>query len=162
MSAAASPVRNVLLLPGDGIGPEVIAETRRVMDWMTAHRGVQFAIEQGLVGGAAIDAEGALGGLDQAVNVVEALGFLDTQPVEQRKNDERSEEAHRATAPVGIINITNSNSIKLVNMSIYGNYDPTVSTTFNAGIADITNRTRTTGASIDKVDNHARTFDRRE
>ena len=49
----------ILLLPGDGIGPEVIAETRRVMDWMTKHRGVQFAIDQGLVGGAAIDAEGA-------------------------------------------------------------------------------------------------------
>ena len=49
----------LLLLPGDGIGPEVIAETRRVIDWMTKYRGIQFGIDQGLVGGAAIDAEGA-------------------------------------------------------------------------------------------------------
>ena len=49
----------LLILPGDGIGPEVMAEVRRVIDWLTKKRGQSFEIEEGLVGGAAIEAEGA-------------------------------------------------------------------------------------------------------
>jgi 3-isopropylmalate dehydrogenase len=49
----------LLLLPGDGIGPEVIAETERVVNWIARNRGLSFEIERGLVGGAALDAEGA-------------------------------------------------------------------------------------------------------
>src|ERR1700754_211946 len=48
----------LLILPGDGIGTEVMAETERVIQWMAKHRGLSFAIERGLVGGAALDAEG--------------------------------------------------------------------------------------------------------
>ena len=33
---------SLLILPGDGIGPEVMAEVRRVIDWMGARRGLKF------------------------------------------------------------------------------------------------------------------------
>jgi 3-isopropylmalate dehydrogenase len=49
--------RTLLLLPGDGIGPEVMAEVRRVIDWFGAH-GVGFAVEEDLVGGCSYDAHG--------------------------------------------------------------------------------------------------------
>src|SRR5271169_5306767 len=48
--------RKLLLLPGDGIGPEVIAEVKRLIDWINAQGIAHFATEQGLVGGAAYDA----------------------------------------------------------------------------------------------------------
>ncbi|HMI97789.1 MAG TPA: 3-isopropylmalate dehydrogenase [Micropepsaceae bacterium] len=48
----------ILLLPGDGIGPEVMAETERVIHWLAKNRSLSFAIERALVGGAALDAEG--------------------------------------------------------------------------------------------------------
>ena len=50
--------KKLLVLPGDGIGPEVMAEVRRVVDWMAARRMVTFDIEEGLVGGVSIDAHG--------------------------------------------------------------------------------------------------------
>jgi 3-isopropylmalate dehydrogenase len=46
----------LLLLPGDGIGPEVMAEVKRLIDWLNAAGIAHFATEQGLVGGAAYDA----------------------------------------------------------------------------------------------------------
>jgi 3-isopropylmalate dehydrogenase len=51
-------VHKVLLLPGDGIGPEVIAQARRVLDWLQSRRGIAFETEEGLIGGAAYDADG--------------------------------------------------------------------------------------------------------
>jgi 3-isopropylmalate dehydrogenase len=51
--------KKLLLLPGDGIGPEVMHEVRRVIDWMGRKRMVSFDIAEDLVGGAALDAEGA-------------------------------------------------------------------------------------------------------
>ena len=49
---------SLLILPGDGIGPEVMAEVRRVIDWMGARRGLVFDVEEDLVGGCAWDAHG--------------------------------------------------------------------------------------------------------
>src|SRR5262249_58001701 len=46
----------LVLLPGDGIGPEVMAEVKRLIDWLNAKGVAQFDTEQGLVGGAAYDA----------------------------------------------------------------------------------------------------------
>jgi len=46
----------LLLLPGDGIGPEVMAEVKRVIDWLNAQGLARFETEQGIVGGAAYDA----------------------------------------------------------------------------------------------------------
>jgi 3-isopropylmalate dehydrogenase len=49
---------NLLFLPGDGIGPEVMAEVRRVVDWFAGARGLAFDIAEGLVGGSSYDAHG--------------------------------------------------------------------------------------------------------
>ena len=49
---------NLLLLPGDGIGPEVMAEVKKLIAWMGAHRMGTFEIEEGLVGGSCYDAHG--------------------------------------------------------------------------------------------------------
>lgn len=48
----------IMLLPGDGIGPEVLAEAVKVLDKVSAKYGHTFAYEQGLIGGAAIDETG--------------------------------------------------------------------------------------------------------
>jgi 3-isopropylmalate dehydrogenase len=47
----------LLLLPGDGIGPEVMAEVKRLIDWLNAQGIAHFETEQGLVGGSAYDAD---------------------------------------------------------------------------------------------------------
>ena len=43
---------SLLLLPGDGIGPEVIAQVRRVAAWMETHADLDMAIEERPFGGA--------------------------------------------------------------------------------------------------------------
>jgi 3-isopropylmalate dehydrogenase len=50
------PIHKLLLLPGDGIGPEVMAEVKRLIDWLNAQGIAHFETEQGLVGGSAYDA----------------------------------------------------------------------------------------------------------
>ncbi|MGB3408691.1 MAG: 3-isopropylmalate dehydrogenase [Jannaschia sp.] len=49
---------SLLILPGDGIGPEVMAQVRRVIDWFGANRGLTFDVSEDLVGGAAYDKHG--------------------------------------------------------------------------------------------------------
>ena len=51
--------KKLLILPGDGIGPEVMREVRRLIDWMAHRRRVSFEVQEGLVGGAALDATGS-------------------------------------------------------------------------------------------------------
>ncbi|MFT5540677.1 MAG: 3-isopropylmalate dehydrogenase [Alphaproteobacteria bacterium] len=51
--------RNLLILPGDGIGPEVMGEVKRVVNWMDSHRAISFDVDEDLVGGCAYDAHGA-------------------------------------------------------------------------------------------------------
>jgi 3-isopropylmalate dehydrogenase len=48
----------VLLLPGDGVGPEVIAEARTTLDLVASLGGYTIEYQEGLIGGAAIDAYG--------------------------------------------------------------------------------------------------------
>jgi 3-isopropylmalate dehydrogenase len=48
--------RKLLLLPGDGIGPEVMAEVRRLLGFLAKSRIASFEIEEGLVGGGCYDA----------------------------------------------------------------------------------------------------------
>ncbi|MEM7446027.1 MAG: 3-isopropylmalate dehydrogenase [Pseudomonadota bacterium] len=50
--------KSILLLPGDGIGPEVMAEVVKTANWMKQHRAVGFDMEEGLVGGCSIDTHG--------------------------------------------------------------------------------------------------------
>lgn len=48
----------LLVLPGDGIGPEVVAEAVKVLDCLRADFGLDAEVEQGIVGGSAVDATG--------------------------------------------------------------------------------------------------------
>ena len=50
--------KKLLILPGDGIGQEVMVQVRRIIDWLARKRQISFAISEGLIGGAAYDAEG--------------------------------------------------------------------------------------------------------
>ena len=52
-------MEKILILPGDGIGPEVMGEVRRVIDWFGTKRGFQASLDEDLVGGCAYDAHGA-------------------------------------------------------------------------------------------------------
>jgi 3-isopropylmalate dehydrogenase len=56
--AAASEPFHLLVLPGDGVGPEVIGQTLRIVRWFAAELGRPVALSEALVGGAAIDAHG--------------------------------------------------------------------------------------------------------
>jgi len=49
---------HIAILPGDGIGPEVTAEAEKVLRTVAARFGHELVLEEGLVGGAAIDATG--------------------------------------------------------------------------------------------------------
>jgi 3-isopropylmalate dehydrogenase len=50
--------KHILLLPGDGIGPEVVGEAKRVLEWAGQAAGVNFTFDEALLGGAAYDAVG--------------------------------------------------------------------------------------------------------
>ncbi|HUB47087.1 MAG TPA: isocitrate/isopropylmalate family dehydrogenase, partial [Acetobacteraceae bacterium] len=50
--------KKLLILPGDGVGPEVMREVRRLIDWMGRRHLASFEIAEDLVGGASIDARG--------------------------------------------------------------------------------------------------------
>ena len=50
--------KKVLMLPGDGIGPEVMAEVHRLINWMDKRRSVTFDVTEDLVGGAAYEVHG--------------------------------------------------------------------------------------------------------
>ena len=48
----------IVLLPGDGIGPEVVAEGRKMLEAIAERYGHEFTFEEHLIGGCAIDEEG--------------------------------------------------------------------------------------------------------
>jgi len=47
--------RKILLLPGDGIGQEVVAEVKKVIQWFNSKKSLDFDIDEDLIGGAAYD-----------------------------------------------------------------------------------------------------------
>ena len=50
--------KKILLLPGDGIGPEIVAEAEKVLKRLQTGFGLAVEIQHALIGGAAIDATG--------------------------------------------------------------------------------------------------------
>jgi len=50
--------KKILILPGDGIGPEIVAEAERLLEVLIRDYGLDVELEHALVGGAAIDAHG--------------------------------------------------------------------------------------------------------
>jgi len=47
--------RKILLLPGDGIGPEVVTEVKKVIQWLNSKKSLDFKIDEDLVGGASYE-----------------------------------------------------------------------------------------------------------
>ena len=47
--------RKILLLPGDGIGPEVVKEVKKIIEWFNKKKSLYFQIEEDLVGGASYE-----------------------------------------------------------------------------------------------------------
>ncbi|MBN8543490.1 MAG: 3-isopropylmalate dehydrogenase [Alphaproteobacteria bacterium] len=50
--------KTILLLPGDGIGPEVVPQAKRVLEWAASAAGASFVFDEALIGGSAYDAVG--------------------------------------------------------------------------------------------------------
>ncbi len=53
MSEQKPPVK-LLVLPGDGVGPEIMQEASRVLAWLEKNRNVTFDLTYDLVGGASL------------------------------------------------------------------------------------------------------------
>ncbi len=58
MAQTSRSNRKVLVLPGDGIGPEIMAEVTRVIEYFDRRGIARFDVSEGKVGGAAYDAAG--------------------------------------------------------------------------------------------------------
>lgn len=50
--------KNILILPGDGIGSEIVSQAVKVLETVNQQHGLGLQLEEALIGGAAIDAEG--------------------------------------------------------------------------------------------------------
>jgi 3-isopropylmalate dehydrogenase len=50
--------RKFLLLPGDGIGPEVIREVKKIINWFNKNKSLDFETEEEMVGGASYEKHG--------------------------------------------------------------------------------------------------------
>jgi 3-isopropylmalate dehydrogenase len=69
------PVYKLFLLPGDGIGPEVMAEVEKFTAYFSRTGEARFEIEKGLVGGCAYDAHG------QAISDADIAGAAEADAV---------------------------------------------------------------------------------
>ena len=47
--------RKILLLPGDGIGPEVVSEVKKIINWFNERKSLDFQIDEDLIGGASYE-----------------------------------------------------------------------------------------------------------
>src|ERR1700722_6242375 len=47
--------KKILILPGDGIGPEVVREAVKILEWFDQNSEHRFKLTEGVIGGAAID-----------------------------------------------------------------------------------------------------------
>ena len=59
MAQSRTSNRKLLVLAGDGIGPEIMRQTLRVIEFFDRRHIASFEVSEGLVGGAAYDADGA-------------------------------------------------------------------------------------------------------
>ena len=72
--------RNVLLLPGDGIGPEIVAEAEKVLNKVNDQFNLGLTFDKALVGGAAIDATDSPLGAGWQVEIPAVRGLAIIRP----------------------------------------------------------------------------------
>ena len=65
-----------MVLPGDGVGPEVVDETKKILDWFAKHQGLNFEIQESLVGGAAYEKHGVPLTEETLADAIEADAIL--------------------------------------------------------------------------------------
>ncbi len=66
-----SETKNILMIPGDGVGPEIMAEVSRIMNWVSSDTGTHFNVEERLIGGCSYDKHGEPF-TDEALDVAKA------------------------------------------------------------------------------------------
>ena len=47
--------RKILLLAGDGVGPEVVAEVKKVIQYFNSKKSLDFEVDEDLIGGASYE-----------------------------------------------------------------------------------------------------------
>ena len=89
--------RKILLLPGDGIGPEVIGEVKKIISWFNDKKSLDFEIDEDLAGGCSYDKHGTpitdevfYKALESAVVMLGAVGGPKWDNVEFSKKPERA------------------------------------------------------------------------
>ena len=89
--------RKILLLPGDGIGPEVINEVKKIITWFNDKKSLDFEIDEALVGGCSYDKHGTpitdevfYKALESEVVMLGAVGGPKWDDIEFSKKPERA------------------------------------------------------------------------
>ena len=89
--------RKILLLPGDGIGPEVISEVKKIINWFNNKKSLDFEIDEDLAGGCSFDKHGTpitdevfYKARESAVVMLGAVGGPKWDSVEFSKKPERA------------------------------------------------------------------------
>ena len=89
--------RKILLLPGDGIGPEVIEEVKKIIIWFNNKKSLDFEIDEDLAGGCSFDKHGTpitdevfYKALESPVVMLGAVGGPKWDNVEFSKKPERA------------------------------------------------------------------------
>jgi 3-isopropylmalate dehydrogenase len=89
--------RKFLLLPGDGIGPEVVGEVKKIINWFNKNKSLDFEIEEELVGGASYEKHGTpitdevfYKALESEAVILGAVGGPKWDDVEFSKKPERA------------------------------------------------------------------------
>ena len=89
--------RKFLLLPGDGIGPEVVGEVKKIIQWFNKNKSLDFEIDEDLAGGASYDKHGTpitdevfYKALESEVVILGAVGGPKWDNLEFSKKPERA------------------------------------------------------------------------
>ena len=89
--------RKILLLPGDGVGPEVTNEVKKIITWLNSKKSLDFEIDEDLAGGASYDAHGTpitdevfYKALESEVVILGAVGGPKWDNLEFSKKPERA------------------------------------------------------------------------
>jgi len=89
--------RKILLLPGDGIGPEVVGEVKKIIQWFNSNKSLDFEIDEDLAGGASYDKHGTpitdevfYKALESEVVILGAVGGPKWDKLEFAKKPERA------------------------------------------------------------------------
>jgi 3-isopropylmalate dehydrogenase len=84
------------MLPGDGIGPEIVAQAEKILAYLTSERGLKLDIDHGLIGGSAVDAAGVplpdetlVKAKDSAAVLLGAVGGPKWESIERSLRPER-------------------------------------------------------------------------